>query len=92
MTYSTSNQPRCRTQDIGVGPREWVYVSADAAATVDGSGYFTDGVALGMKQNDYIYVSDTANKIMTCHWINVSGNTVDLSNGTTIATNASNTD
>lgn len=92
MTYSVNNQPRLRDQDIGVGPREWIYSSADPMATVDGSGYFTDGYALGMRDGDFCYVHDKTNKILSCHWVNVTGTTVDLSNGTTIATNATNSD
>lgn len=38
----------------------WAYVSADAAATVNGAGYFTNGDALGMKVGDIIIGRDTA--------------------------------
>lgn len=92
MTYNVSNQPRLMHQDIGVGPRLWTYKSADAMATVDGSGYFTDGYALGMRDGDFIYVFNTTGKIVSGHWINVTGTVVDLSDGTTLATNATNTD
>lgn len=88
MAYSKANQPRMTLQNIGVGPRQWLYSSADAAATVIGAGYFTDGAALGMKQNDICYVHNTAGKIMTCHWVNVVAGVVTLGAATTIATNA----
>jgi len=37
----------------GIGGRTmWIYASADSAATVAGSSYFSDGDALGMKVGD----------------------------------------
>lgn len=85
MAYSTSAPPRLITHgNIGGGPNVWLYTSADAAATVDGSGYFTDGYKLGMRDGDLIFVYDTGNKIWSAHTVTVSGTTVDLSNGTTI--------
>jgi hypothetical protein len=86
MAYATTNQPLVAMQ-LGVGQaakRLFVYVSADAKATVDASGYFTDGYNLGMRDGDLCFVYDTANKIWSGHTITVSGTTVDLANGTDI--------
>lgn len=83
MTYSTSNPPRLCGQAIA-GPREWLYTSADAHATVDASGYFTDGYNLGMRDGDLIKVYDTGNKIWSTHTVVVSGTTVNLADGTVV--------
>lgn len=82
MAYATSNPPYLISQSIA-GKRIWGYDSTDAAATVDASGYITNGYALGMRQNDIIFVTDTdASPVaVTSHVVNVSGTTIDLSNG-----------
>lgn len=96
MTYATSNPPSLMQQSIGnSAPAIWTYSSTDATATVDGSGYITNGGALGMKVGDLVIVNDTTNKIMTSHYVITVSSTypgaVDLSNGTTIGT-ATNSD
>lgn len=96
MTYATSNPPSLMQQSIGnSAPAIWTYSSTDATATVDGSGYITNGGALGMKVGDLVIVNDTTNKIMTSHYVVTVSSTypgaVDLSNGTTIGT-ATNSD
>ncbi len=89
MAYSTSSPPKLLMQTIA-GQKIFYYESADAAATVDASGYFTDGYNLGMRDKDQVIVYDTGNSITTWHRIAVSGTTVDAANGTTIgsATNS----
>lgn len=85
MTYATSNPPRMMVAgSIGGARNIWIYSSADAAATIDASGYFTDGYNLGMRDGDLILAYDTGNKIWSAHTVLVSGTTVDLANGTTI--------
>jgi hypothetical protein len=96
MTYATTNPPSLMQQSIGnSAPAIWTYSSTDATATVDGSGYITNGGALGMKVGDLVIVNDTTNKIMTSHYVITVSSTypgvVDLSNGTTIGT-ATNSD
>lgn len=96
MTYATTNPPQLLLQSIGNGtPARWSYTSADVAATVDGSGYITNGGALGMKVGDLVEVRDTATPLTTSHYVvSVSATypgAVDLSNGITIG-NGSNTD
>ncbi len=87
MTYSTSNPPfRIAGGMTGSMPTLWMYASTDDAATVDGSGYFTNGVELGMKDNDLIFVVDTDSTYnqWTAHSVMVSGTTVNLSTGVSI--------
>jgi hypothetical protein len=76
---------------IGGSPSIWVYSSADAHASVDASGYFTNGYDLGMRDGDLAFVYDTGNKIWSAHTVlNASGTTIDLANGTNVgvATNS----
>jgi hypothetical protein len=91
MSYSKTNPPAIVWQSIA-GPKLWVYQSTDAASVVDASGYFTNGYDLGMRQNDLCFVTDTdaSPVITTSHVVNVSGTTVDLSDGVTIG--STNTD
>lgn len=84
MGYATTSPPRCVLPALGSGASVWIYQSADAKATVDGSGYFTNGYKLGMRDGDLIFVYDNANKIWSAHTITVSGTTVDLADGTSI--------
>lgn len=39
-------------------PKLWVYSSADPIATVQGAGYFSNGLTLGMRVGDIIFVID----------------------------------
>jgi len=95
MAYATTNPPRLVTQVMAeTNGRVWAYSSADATATVDGSGYITNGGNLGMKVGDLVMVVDTATPAVTMHQvISVSATApgaVDLSNGTVVgsATNS----
>lgn len=85
MAYSTSNPPRLMMQPIA-GLRLWQYASTDPTATVDASGYFTNGYDLGMRAGDSVMVIDTdASPVaVTMHTVNVSGTTIDLSDGVSI--------
>jgi len=88
MAYATTNPPR-KVLELGLmgeAPRNlWVYSSADAKATVDASGYFTDGYNLGMRDGDLLFVYDTGNKIWSAHTVlNTSSTTIDAANGTDI--------
>lgn len=86
MAYvPATNPPRLVLEGaIGGTPSIWVYSSADAAATVDASGYFTNGVDLGMRDGDLIFVFQSAGKIWTTHTVTVSGTTVNVADGTII--------
>jgi hypothetical protein len=82
MAYSTSNPPRLISQAIA-SLRMWEYASTDAGTVVDASGYFTNGYDLGMRAGDTVRVVDTdASPVaVTMHTVNVSGTTIDLSDG-----------
>ncbi len=61
MAYVTTNPPRLISQSVGEnGGALWMYVSADAAVTVLGAGYITNGDDLGMKVNDVVIIADSA--------------------------------
>lgn len=49
------------------GPQLWVYTSVDARATVEGSGYFSDGVERGLKLGDIVVVIYTTGYVTTIH-------------------------
>lgn len=91
MAYVTSNPPALVFSFNNNLPKLWQYSSADAMATVDGSGYFTNGYDLGMRDGDLIFVYNAASKIWSAHTVVVSGTTVNLADGTTIGS-ATNTD
>ena len=100
MAYAVANPPVLVMQSIaGVtnGPRIWLYKSTDAAATVDASGYITNGGNLGMKVGDFVFVqdSDDAALLTSGHTVVTVSATapgaVDLSNGITLG-GGSNTD
>lgn len=98
MAYATTNPPRLLMAGImNQGPAVWTYSSTDAAATVDASGYITNGGSLGMKVGDLVLVSDTddTNSLISGHTVVTVSATypgaVDLSNGITLG-GGSNTD
>lgn len=86
MAYSTSNPPRLETQAIA-GRRTWSYESADAIATVNTSGYFSNGAALGMKVGDIVRVRDTATPTETIAVVIdvTAGGQADISDGTSVS-------
>jgi len=65
MAYDPLNSPICTfspSQNIAQaanksGKQVWQYDSADALTTVQGSGYFSNGVELGMRVGDIVDVS-----------------------------------
>lgn len=92
MAYdATVAYPRLSEQIPGAGRRIWSYESADTAATVDTSGYFTDGYNRGMRDGDLLRVYVTGTKVWTMHTITVSGTTVNVADGTSVGI-ATNTD
>lgn len=66
MAYSESIPPRLISPSIGsANGNLWMYVSADAIATVDGADYFTSVDDIGMVTNDVVLVVDTTNDLST---------------------------
>lgn len=95
MAYSTSNPPFLLTPQVGGTFKEYGYSSTDAAATVDAAGYITDGQDHGMIVNDFVKVLDTTNGILTGHLVasvSTANRSVDLGDGTTIATSTTDSD
>jgi len=88
MSYLTSNPPRLLTPAFTGSGNVWYYSSADAATTVDTSGYITNGGNLGIKVGDVVIVNDTGTPLITTHQVisvsTTAPGAVDLSNGTTI--------
>lgn len=84
MSYATTNPPALLIGGVSGAPNIWVYSSADPHATVDASGYFTNGYKLGMRDGDQILVIDTNLKISSWHYVEVSGTTVDIADGTVV--------
>lgn len=93
MAYSTSAPPRLIGDSLGTtSPNIWMYASTDAATAVRVSGYFTNGYNLGMRAGDLVISvkTDASPVSLQLHVVNVSGTTVDLSDG--LAVTATNTD
>lgn len=95
--YSTSNPPVLLVAPIAHGlPALWMYSSSDSNATVDTSGYITNGGDLGMKVGDLVFVRYTTTPIVKMHYVisvsSTAPGAVDLSDGTTVADGSSNTD
>jgi hypothetical protein len=89
MAYLTSSPPALLTQRIGGGAATWAYSSSDPAATVDTSGYISNGDKLGMKVGDIVNVIDTITPLVTTHRVAaVSTAGADLGTGTTIGSSA----
>lgn len=70
MAYSVNNPPVPASlgplsgygaNEPGAGqtiPKLWVYSSPDPIATVQGAAYFSNGLTLGMRANDIVFVID----------------------------------
>lgn len=86
MAYSTSTPPVLVAEGIGGKGSQWFYSSTDAIATVNTSGYITNGDALGMKVGDTVIVVDTTTPTTSlCVVADVTaGGQADLSDGTAV--------
>jgi hypothetical protein len=51
------------------GSAIWVYNDADAHTAVDADDYFSNGDALGMKENDIVFVIDNDTFTCTLHYV-----------------------
>lgn len=86
MAYSNTGL-RLVTQGVGGGARTWYYESADAIATVNTSGYFSDGYRFGMRVGDTVVVRDTATpttSLATVIDVSAATGVADISDGTAI--------
>lgn len=86
MAYSTSNPPRLLSAGLGGGISVWTYSSTDAIATVNTSGYFSNGALLGMKVGDVVYVTDTATPTTSIAVVAdvTAGGQADIADGTAV--------
>lgn len=86
MAYETANPPLLVAQGIGGRGKQWVWVTAEAAGTVDANDYITNGSALGMSASDTVIVVDTATPLTTMHRVEsvTAGGAADLAVGTTV--------
>ena len=65
MAYETSNPPQKVSGGIGGGGNLFLYIDGDAAVTVRGANYFSNGEDLGMKVGDVVLLSDTSTPLGT---------------------------
>lgn len=91
MAYTSSTLSLVSEGPLTGAGQTWYYSTTDASATVDASGYITDGGNRGMKVGDIVIVNDTATPLTTSHRVITVSSTapgaVDLSNGTTVGLN-----
>jgi hypothetical protein len=66
MAY-TSATLSCANHVVGAAPQIWIYTTTDAHTDVDAAGYFSDGVAKGVRVNDICIVVDTDSATCTVH-------------------------
>lgn len=66
MAYTPATM-NCSARGIGGSPSIWTYTTTDAHTAVDAAGYFSDGVAKGLKANDIVFVVDTDSATTTVH-------------------------
>ena len=87
MAYSAALPPALVSQGIGGYGKVWVYVTgADAAGTIDGADFITNGDALGMEVSESFILVDTATPLTTFHRVEsvTAGGAVDIALGTTV--------
>lgn len=98
MAYSTSTPPALIAGGLTYngGPRVWIYTTTDATATIDTTGYITNGGNLGMRVGDIVLVFISSGTVTLSMYrvVTVSSTApgaVDLSDGTVVGSNT-NTD
>ena len=82
MSYAASGL-KLLVPQMGGGPGVWYYKSNDAHTDVDASGYFSDGLQMGMKDNDIVIVVDEDTATTTIHHVSgVSGDAATIAAAT----------
>lgn len=66
-TTSTAPNPPMMVGQIMSGPRSWKYESTHTQAEAAGTGFFTDGSALGMLNRDRVQVVGSTTLIFSDH-------------------------
>lgn len=87
--YSTSTPPILVTQGMtSTYPRVWMLYGTDAVATVQVTGYITNGGDLGMKAGDLLLYVDTDTFLSSTLYVKTVSSTapgaVDLADPTTV--------
>lgn len=81
MSYAVTNPPAMQVSRVGASGALWYYTSTDAAATVAGANYFTNGLALGMRVGDVLHNVESDNSyLLTIHSV-----TAVTSSGATVS-------
>jgi hypothetical protein len=79
MAYSTSSPPALTAQSIA-GGRTWTYRSTELSTIVSGTGFFSNGVSLGMRTGDFLISQNTSIPLATHHTVkSSSGDTITVS-------------
>lgn len=86
MPYSISNPPQLISQGIGGGIKTYSYSSVDPVGDVDATGYFTNGVALGMALGDAVNVYESDANLETKCFVSA----VNASTGVVTVTESTN--
>jgi hypothetical protein len=86
MAYSVSNPPSLMVARVGRGPAIWFYSSTDAIATVDDANYFSNAKALGMQQNDVIFIVNTTGNLTSLGKVGAINATTGAAGATTALT------
>lgn len=87
MAYSAALPLSLVAQGVGGYGKIWMYVTgADAAGTIDGADFVTNGAALGLSVSDSLIVVDTATPLTTFHRVEsvTAGGAADIALGTTV--------
>lgn len=88
MAYNTNNLSMV-TPQVGNAdnlPRQWIYRSADTAATVNTNGYITDAVKRGMQVLDAVRIEDLTTPAVTNSYVNAlnSNGSCDIVDGVAV--------
>ncbi len=84
MAYDSTGFATIAASKRGNAPSVYMYSSAEAKATVTGSGYFND-LSDTLEVGDLVIIYDSNTPTMTLSVVmSNSGGTVDLSNGTAV--------
>ena len=86
MAYATTNPPILIVPGFGTGGRNvWNYTSTDVRTTVEGAAYFSNGVSLGLKVGDTVFVVVNPGGLTTVHSVTAVTTTAATINAAVLA-------
>lgn len=89
MAYDSTTLSMVSFGPVATGSRTWIHTSADSGATVQVTGFITNGGNFGMKVGDILQHTNSSTKIVSRHRVMTVSSTapgaVDLSDSTTDA-------